>query len=595
MALVNLVSGRQIKNRRSIIITPVENSSEETAQIQSDAMQHVMKYGKGYEAISRAFKSSLISGLSFLSPYMDYRRDIVSGDICFHQDDWNAVIFDPFLTKRSLEDCSFISRRKFLSRTEVISLIPDKEDLIKSLPWGSRDDKFTYLPHARWGMQKLLNYTEYWRTRWETKEVLVDMQTGETKEWNGDRDRLRLYKQVFPNIEVIRKPVKQVELGIIVEGELVYYGKDPGGLNDYPFVPFFCVFEPSYDLFEWKIQSLCRVNEDTQTELNKRRSKLIDFVDSQLNTGYIAKTNSVSNPTSLYKSGQGQVIFLKPEASMDDVRKIEPPNIPASFFQIENELDNDFFQSLGLSRENIGMSENESIETAAILSKMRQEAGWLPMAHIFDGLRESEELIGQKCLKLMQKNYTPEKIQNITKKQPTPEFYSGQFSEYNVIVEEGVLTDTQRQAQFVQMNALRSMGIQFSDEEIVDASNLHDKKQYKERLAAQQKQQSEMQQQAAMLQMKKIDSENRADDALAAERLNKVQLDAALSAERIARAEEDKTAGVLNLIKAVKELEGIDVDNLARKLTLLREIEAQQTVREVQPEVQTPIPQPTQQ
>lgn len=581
MALIHLVSGRQIKNRHSIVISPIEDSSEDTAQILSDGMQYVMKHGKGYEGISAAFKGCLISGLNFLSPYMDYRHDPISGDICFHRDDWNAVIFDPFLTKRDLSDCSFVARRKFLSRTEVISLHPDKESLIMSLPWGSRDDKFTYMPYARqWGMQKLLNYTEYWRTKWVIKDVLVDMITGETKEWSGDRSRLKAYRNIFPNIEVIRKPVRTVELGIIVEGELIYYGKDPFGLDDYCFVPFFCLFEPSYDLFSWKIQSLCRVNRDSQSELNKRRSKLIDVIDTQLHSGFIAKTNSVSNPTSLYKTGQGQVIFLKPEAQMSDIQRIDPPNIPPSFFQVEDQLNNDFFASLGLSRENIGAAENENVETAAILSKMRQEAGWLPMAHIFEGLRESQEILGEKVMKLMQLNYTPEKIKMITKKEPTPEFYSKIFSRYNVIVEEGVLTDTQKQAQFIQMNALRQMGIQFTDEEVVDASNLHDKKKYKERLAAQQQQQQQMQQMAAQLEMQRAQAETESDKALAAERINKIQLDAALSAERISRAEEDRTGGILNLIKAVKELDGIDVENLQRKLILLREIEAQQTIRE---------------
>jgi len=581
MALINLVSGRQIKNRHSFVAAPIEDSSEETANILTDGIQYVMQNGKGHEANSRAFKSSLISGLAFLSPYLDYRDDPISGDIRFHQDDWNAVIFDPFLTKRDLSDCSFLARRKFLSRTDVISLIPDKEDMIKSLPWGSRDDKFTYMPYARqWGMQKLLNYTEYWRTKWELKDVLVDMETGETKEWNGDRRRLHMYRQLFPQVDVIRKPVRSVELGIIVEGELLYYGKDPFGLNDYPFVPYFAIFEPSYDLFTWKIQSLCRVNRDSQTELNKRRSKLIDAIDKTLHTGFIAKTNSVSNPTSLYKSGQGQVIFLKPEAQMTDVQPLVAPDIPQSWFQTENELNNDFFVSLGLSRENIGMAENENVETAAILSKMRQEAGWLPMAHIFEGLRESEELLGEKIMHMMQINYTPEKIRKITKKDPTPEFFSKEFAKYNIVIQEGVLTDTQKQNQFIQMNALRQMGVQFTDEEIVDASNLHDKKKYKERLTAQQQMQQQQIQMAQQVQIEAVASKTDSDKALAAERLNKIQLDAALSAERISRAEEDRTGGVLNLIKAVKELDGIDLDHLQRKLALLMEIETHQLSKE---------------
>ena len=154
-----MVQGYQRKNRLATIVSPIEDASEATAEIFTDVIQHIMTSTEGYEQISDAFKGALTTGISFLSPYLDYRDDPVSGDIKFHRDDWNAVIMDPFWTKKDLSDCSFVARRKFLSRTEIISLLPDKADVINGLPWGSRDDKFTYMPYARqWGMQKLLNY-----------------------------------------------------------------------------------------------------------------------------------------------------------------------------------------------------------------------------------------------------------------------------------------------------------------------------------------------------------------------------------------------------------------------------------------------------
>jgi hypothetical protein len=482
--------------------------------------------------------------------------------------------------------------------------LPDKQDVIDALPWGSRDDKFTYMPYARqWGMQKLLNYTEYWRTKWETKEVLVDMVTGETKEWDGDRKRLKMYKEAFPQIEVIRKPVKSVELGIIVEGELLYYGKDPFGLNDYPFVPFMAIWEPSYDLWTWKCQSLVRIVRDPQTELNKRRSKMVDIIDNQLNSGWIAKTNSVSNPTSLYKSGQGQVIFLKPEAQMTDIQRLEPAGINPTQFQLEAEFEKDIMEIAGVNSELFGMAENDKIETAGILSKMRQSAGLVNLQDLFDGLRESQKLIGKKVLKLIQLNYTPEKIEMITKKRPTDEFFSKTFSKYDIVVEEGILTDTQQQSEFTQRMALKAMGVNITDEELISSSSLHDKKKLTDRIAAQAQQaqqveqlqtQMAMQQQAVVTQS--LGAKAQSDEALASERLAKIQLDQALNAERIARAEEDKTAGVLNLIKAVKELEGMDIQNLVSKLQLLREIEGQQEAKaeskreETKPRLQSTIP-----
>ena len=588
--IINLVQGYQRKNRLSTVVSPIEGASEDTAGIFTDAMQFVMQSSGGYEAISDAFKGALTTGLSFLSPYLDYRDDPVSGDIKFHRDDWNAVIMDPFFTKKDLSDCSFVARRKFLSRTEIISLLPNKQDVIESLPWGSRDDKFTYMPYARqWGMQKLMNYTEYWRTKWETKEVLVDMMTGETKPWDGDKKRLQLYRQMFPQIEVIKKPVRSVELGIIVEGELLYYGKDPFGLNDYPFVPFMAIWEPSYDLFTWKVQSLVRIVRDPQTELNKRRSSMIQSIDASLNTGWIAKTNSVSNPTSLYKSGHGQVIFLKPEAQMSDIQPIQRPGIDPSLFQLEQEFEKDMMEIAGVNSELFGMAENDKIETAGILSKMRQSAGLVNLQDLFDGLRESQKLLGEKVLKLIQINYTPEKIALITKKQVTPEFYSKTFSKYDIAIEEGVLTDTQQQTEFIQLNALRAMGVQISDEELIEASNLHNKKQIKDRIAAQTAQamqQAQMQAQMAMQQQavvtQSLGAKAESDQALAAERLNKIQLDAALSAERIERADEDRTASILNLVKAVKELEGIDIQHLLQKIEVLKALDTKQKPEERQ-------------
>ena len=586
--IINLVQGYQRKNRLSSVIRPIENASEETAEMLSDCMQYVMQSADGYEAISDAFKGALTTGLSFLSPWIDYRGDPVSGDIRFHRDDWNAVIMDPFFTKKDLSDCSFVARRKFLSRTEVISLLPDKADVINSLPWGSRDDKFTYMPYARqWGMQKLLNYTEYWRTKWETKEVLVDMHTGETKEWEGDKKRLQLFRQLYPQLEVVRKPVKSVELGIIVEGELLYYGKDPFGLNEFPFVPFMAIFEPSYDLFTWKVQSLVRIVRDPQTELNKRRSKMVDIIDNQLNSGWIAKTNSVSNPTSLYKTGQGQVIFLKPEAQMTDIQRLNPADIPPAMFQLEQEFEKDIMEIAGVNSELFGMADNDKVETAGMLAKMRQSAGLVNLQDIMDGLRESQKLLGRKVLKLIQLNYSPEKIELITKKKPTDEFYSKTFAKYDVVVEEGVLTDTQQQTEYLQLSALKMMGVNVTDEELIDASNLHNKKQLKDRIAAQAQQAQQVQEMQTKMAMENqavlteaASAKSQSDLALASERTAKIQLDAALNAERMARSEEDRTAGVLNLIKAVKELEGMDLEALAKKLEILGSVEVGQGAKE---------------
>jgi len=587
--MMNLIEGIQRSNRMSTVYTPIEDASSETADLLSDVGQYIMQHADGYESLSTAFKDACVTGISWITPYIDYRDDPVSGDVKIRTDSWNSVMFDPFVTQRDLSDCGFIARRKFLSRSDVVSILPDKEDEINALPYGSRDDKFTYLPFARsWGMQKLLNYTEYWKPKWEIKDVLVDMDSGESQVWKGSRERLRMITQMEPRLQLIKKPVRTVEMGIIVEGELLYYGKDPYGMNDYPFVPCWVCFEPSYDLWTFKLQSLIRFIRDPQVELNKRRSKMVDIIDAQLNSGWIAKTGAVTNNSSLFKTGNGQVLFVKPEANIDtDLRRIDPPAIPESQFMLSETFEKDIGNILGINPEMLGMPENEKVETAAILAKMRQSAGLVSLRNVFDSLAETQKILGKKVMQLIQNNYTPEKVALITKKKPTDEFYSGTFARYDVVVEEGLETDTQRQQQFSQLLALKQMGFNIPDSLIIKASSLTRKQELNEILDAQAKQEQEAiakREEIELHQIKTmtdgIESKAASDQALAQERLNKISLDAALSAERIARSEEDRTAGVLNLIKAIKELEGMDVNSMLKKVQMLTALEAGQLQKE---------------
>jgi len=579
---INWYSGYQISNRLATTIEPVEGSSAETATLFTDVTQSIMTSQNGYEAISEAFKACLTTGISFISPYMDYRDDPISGDVRFHVDQWAAVQFDPFFTKMSLEDCSFLARRKFLSRTAVASLFPDETDLIMSLPFGNRDDKFTYMPYARsWGLQRLMNYTEYWRLKWVQKDVLVDMETGETREWTGDRQRLKMMRDVFPQLDVIRKPTKQVERAVIVEGQLIDYQTDLDGLNDYPMTPCLCYYESSYDLWEWKLQSLVRVLRDPQTEINKRRSKAVDLMDKSLGASWIAKKGAVTNPSSLYQTGQGQVVFLKDTANMGDVQRIDNQGVPQSLFALEQEFENDMMDSLGISKEAFGMAENDKIETAGILAKMRQAAGLVSQQGLFGNLRMTQKILGEKTLKLVQANYTPEKVKLMTNKEPTDEFYSKQFLKYNVVVEEGVLTDTQRQSQFVGLAALRQMGVEIpgGDAVLIENSNLHNKKelsdimkQQSEAAQQQQQQQQKMEMEQQQTAINTLTAKAESDRALAAERLAKIELDKSLNLERQARAEDEEASKALNLIKAIKELESMDLTNLSQKLAMVKSL-----------------------
>jgi len=231
------------------------------------------------------------------------------------------------------------------------------------------------------------------------------------------------------------------------------------------------------------------------------------------------------------------------------------------------------------------MADQQDIQTSGILSKMRQSAGLINLQGYFDNLRFSQQLLGEKVLKLIQKNYSPEKLARITKMEVPYEIYEQDFAKYMVVVEEGILTDTQRQQQFATAVALRQIGVlgPESNGYIIQKSPLQDRQELEQILNEQaqaqmqmQQAQAEQQQQSAEVVNETLLSKAESDRALAAERLNKIRLDAALSAERIAKAETDRTDSILNTIKSLKEIEGLNDEQLIRRLTMLDALEQRQ-------------------
>ena len=101
-------------------------------------------------------------------------------------------------------------------------------------------------------------------------------------------------------------------------------------------------------LFQWKIQGLQRLIRDSQEEYNMRKSKLLDIMDSQIGSGWKAKSGAVSNPKSLFQTGQGKVIFFNPGYEVSDAERIDPPNIPESLFAMQESFDADIQGSLDI-------------------------------------------------------------------------------------------------------------------------------------------------------------------------------------------------------------------------------------------------------
>lgn len=186
--VVNLYSGYERENRKSFVASPVEDSDEDTADLLSDVMLFVYEKGNAYHIISEAFEHMLKTGLSVIGVYIDYSKDKVNGDIRFYWKPFNAIMLDPYLTKRSLEDCDQASMRDLLSREQVKAMLPWVDpSVIDNIPTGIRDNKYQYLGiyrqyNSTYIAKNLLTYDQYWVRVNKPQKYLVDMNTGVSQE-----------------------------------------------------------------------------------------------------------------------------------------------------------------------------------------------------------------------------------------------------------------------------------------------------------------------------------------------------------------------------------------------------------------------------
>ena len=181
-------------------------------------------------------------------------------------------------------------------------------------------------------------------------------------------------------------------------------------------------------------------------------------------------------------------------------------------------------------------------------------------------------------------NFTPGKVQKILEgQQPSPQFYNKAFGVYHCVIEEGLNTSTQRQLQFAQYLQLIEAGVPIPPEQLIEAATIVNKKELIEAIQAQQQQQMQMAQQQQQVQMEEViartnlaNARAMADEGLGIERLARADSDKALAIQKLHEANKNDEQAMLEKIKAIKELESIDLNHLKELILMSNMIKAQE-------------------
>jgi hypothetical protein len=327
--------------------------------------------------------------------------------------------------------------------------------------------------------------------------------------------------------------------------------------------------------FPWRIQGVVRGLRDAQYLYNRRRQIELDILESQLNSGWIYKENALVNPKDVFLSGQGRGLALKEEAQMTDVQRIEAPQIPPSMIQLSELLAKEIMEISGVNEELLGSATDEK---AGILSMLRQGSGLTTLQNLFDQLDRSQKLLGKLMIDLIQVNFTPGKIKRILEAEPTAQFYNKAFGRYDAAVEEGLNTTTQRQMQFAQILQLREVGVPIPDDVLLEAATIQNKKKLTDSIMKNSQAQAQQAQQQAEITMQELKA--RANLAN-----SRAMADQGLYVSRIHESNAADERAQLDKVKAMKELEEMDLGHLEKLVAISNALKAseQQTAERVKP------------
>ena len=545
--IVKLITGYERRNRLTLKIGPAEGSDDRVAGQLTGIVMPMMENQRGHEVVSDAFEmGALIPGANLIEPYFDRR-----GDIQFARKFYNKFLLDPNFTTRDLKDCRYIIIHEPDMAAEAIkSLVPGGgkriAEILKSPESGT---KIPYSSTYGRGKEDKGTLSYFWERTLKKVDMVGNNQTGQTFIWTASKKELKkVLGRYKGNLLTWTDRMETVKLTVLVNGLEVWSGDDPNGIDDYPYVFMGGFFYPEYDDAAVKLQGIIRPLRDCGREVDKRMSKILDIIDSQVQTGMIAEENALVDKNMINASGQGRGIWVK-EGKFNCVQKMESGDIKPGLFQLNSDLQGLLNQIAGINESMFGTEEIKA-QMSGYLLKLRQGAGLVSLQDLFDNLRFAKKQLGFKLIKMVQANYSRRKVQRILNEPPAPEFFTDDLARYDLVPQEGILTATQQQMYYAELRQMKTEGAPLPWKYIIEQMGGQMKHKTLEAIDQAEKEQQAAQQQA-MKEKQRLDQMRTA----------KINADNARAKERDAQVGENQAGAVLDRVKAAREIQKMDLDD----------------------------------
>lgn len=559
-----MVTGYQRQHRKAILYQSIDGSDPTTTDQYTKVINHVCDAEAIHEQYSKACELACVSGMVLLQPYLDYTGDdAAQGTLKLKIWEYNAFLVDPYFRNPDMSDAQFVWCQEYISKEEAESRFPDKAAAIAPMAGTpQRYGSFYFLPE-NYNMARndlmVLSYVWY---KWKRKKKrLYSRSRNQFFDFAGGDGQLDILLQNIPDMEEVTVEVPTWKIAVVLNDQLMYHDDNPLGFDDCPFIPVFWNYEPHINYYDLRVRSLIRTMRDSQFLFNYKIITNNDIAAATINAGWKRKVGAVANEDNLKKSGQGWDVIINEGYELADCEKIVPSAVPESDLALAQQMSDLIFQTSGINLENWSAQQDSQVSSLTVL--MKQAANLMVFQKYFDQWDYSLKLLGERMLQIVLNNWNAAKIQWMIGEDPSPHFYSRIFAKFKTVVEEGLLTPTQKNLQAQQMmdiNATFGREV-IPPSMIIKDMNIQGKAEIMDFLQGQEQQANQMQQQQMAVQhafedakLKELYSKAVANISTARERNGRAESNIGLFEERLSQISKNRSMAVKEKMEATTML-----------------------------------------
>ncbi len=559
-----MLTGYQRQHRKSINYLSTEGSDSETTDQYTKLITNVNNHEGIYEQFSKACELSAVSGMVLMQPYLDYKGDDpAQGELKLKIWEYNSFLVDPFFRNADMSDCQFVWTQEYISKQEAEDRFPDKKDQIAPMSGTpQRYGNFYFLPE-NYNMARndlmVLSYVWY---RWKRKKKRLYSETrNQFFDFAGGDENLTQLLQAIPDLQEVEVEVPSWKLAVVLNDQLMFQGDNPLGFDDCPFIPVFWNYEPHNNYFDLRVRSLIRTMRDPQFLFNYKVITNNDITAATINAGWMRKVGAVANEDNLKKAGQGYDVIINEGYEMTDVQKIMPSGVPESDMALAQQMADLIYQVSGINLENWSGQEDKQI--SALTAMLKQAANLMVFQKYFDQWDHALKLLGKIELLIVLNNWNAAKVGLMIGEDPTPHFYSRVFAKYHTVVEEGLLTPTQKSMAAQQkMDINMAFGREvFPPSMVIKDMNIQDKAEAMHFLQQQEEQMQAVNSEAQNIQhaneeakLKELYTRAAANLATARERHGRAEADIGLFEERLSEITQNRAMATKAKMEALEKM-----------------------------------------